>query len=151
MQSSDALRQADIEQIRDLKARYVRLADTKQWEELAATVLAEDAVLTFRDVDGSLANEVTAAEFAATIGGRVGDGQPIHHVFSHEITFTGPDTATAIWAMEDLIFHDRAAHPEAPFTSMHGYGHYHETYRRIGGQWRIAGFELTRVRMECVR
>lgn len=145
MQSSHLL---DIEQIRDLKARYCRLADTKQWDELVATLFTEDAVFRFFDVDGNLANEVRAAGFATTIGGRVGAGQPIHHVFSHEITFSGDDSAAAVWAMEDRIFHDRQAHPEAPFTAMHGYGHYHERYRRVGGRWRIAGFDLTRLRLE---
>ncbi|WP_205650312.1 nuclear transport factor 2 family protein [Actinoplanes solisilvae] len=144
MQSTHVL---DLEQIRDLKARYCRLADTKQWDELATTLFTDDAVFRFFDVDGTLANEVTAAAFATTIGGRVAAGQPIHHVFSAEIAVDG-DEATAVWAMEDRIFHDRQAHPEAPFSSMHGYGHYHERYRRIDGEWRIAGFDLTRLRLE---
>lgn len=149
MQSKDGSRQADIEQIRDLKARYARLADTKQWAEVAA-LFTTDAVMRFYDVEGKLVNEVTAPNFAAVIGGRIGAGQPIHHLFSHEIAFPSDDTATAIWAMEDRIYHDRTAHPEAPFTSMHGFGHYHERYRRVDGEWRIAGFDQTRIRMEFV-
>jgi hypothetical protein len=40
------------------------------------------------------------------------------------------------------------AHPEAPFTRMHGFGHYHDTYRKIDGAWRIAGCKLTRIRLD---
>jgi hypothetical protein len=115
-----------------------------------AGLFTDDAVMRFHNVDGSLANEVRAAEFAATIGRRVGAGQPIHHLFSHEIALTSDTTATGVWAMEDLIFHDRQAHPEAPFTSMHGFGHYHDTYRKVDGAWRIADCKLTRIRVDIV-
>ncbi|WP_037858950.1 nuclear transport factor 2 family protein [Streptomyces sp. NRRL S-340] len=139
----------DLDQIRDLKARYARYADTKQWEKVAG-LFTDDAVMRFRDVDGNLTHEVTAAEFARTIGSRVGAGQPVHHLFSHEVTFASDTTAQGVWAMEDLIFHDREAHPKAPFSFMHGFGHYHDTYRKIDGEWYISGSELTRLRMEIV-
>ena len=29
-----------------------------------------------------------------------------------------------------------------------GYGHYHETYERIGGEWKIKTLLLTRLRMD---
>jgi hypothetical protein len=29
---------------------------------------------------------------------------------------------------------------------MHGYGHCHETYRRVGGEWLIAALELARLK-----
>jgi hypothetical protein len=29
---------------------------------------------------------------------------------------------------------------------MHGFGHYHETYRRVKGQWLIATLELKRLK-----
>lgn len=141
---------SDLDQIRELKARYCRLADAKQWDEVAA-LFTDDAVLRFLDVDGGLLNEVTADRFATEIGQRVGAGQPIHHVFSHEIEFTSATTAKGVWAMEDLIFHDRAAHPESPFESMHGFGHYHDTYVKSADGWRIGGSELTRVRLDFAR
>jgi hypothetical protein len=141
---------SDLDQIRALKARYCRLADTKQWKEMA-TLFTDDAVLHFYDIDGRLLNQVTAAEFAETIGRRVGAGQPIHHLFSHEIVFSSDTDATGVWAMEDLIFHDRAANPDAPFEQMHGFGHYHDTYRLTADGWRIAGQELTRLRLDFIR
>jgi hypothetical protein len=137
----------DLEALQDLKARYCRFADTKRWGDMAA-LFTEDGVMRFYDVGGTLTNTVAAADIAETIGRRVGDGQPIHHVFTHELELTGADQAKGIWAMEDLIFHDTEAHPDAPFAVMHGFGHYHETYRKVDGQWRIATLDLTRLRLE---
>ncbi|MGP4012929.1 nuclear transport factor 2 family protein [Streptomyces sp. 4N124] len=139
----------DLDQIRELRARYVRYADTKQWEKMVG-VFTDDAVMRFRNVDGTLANVVTAGEFAKTIGDRVGAGQPIHHLFTHEVTFTSDTTAQGVWAMEDRIYHDREAHPEAPFSFLHGFGHYHDTYRKVDGEWRISDCELTRLRLKIV-
>jgi hypothetical protein len=140
---------SDLDQIRELRARYARYADTKQWAKFA-TIFTEDAVLRFFDPDGTLANEVTAGEFAETIGSRVGSAQPVHHFFTHEIEFTSDTTATGLWAMEDLIFYDRETDPDARFTKMHGFGHYHDTYRKVDGAWRISGADLTRLRLEFV-
>ncbi len=42
-----------------------------------------------------------------------------------EITLTGPDSATGIWAMYDRV--------EMPGNRFEGYGHYHDEYRRVDG------------------
>ncbi|MFL6084784.1 MAG: nuclear transport factor 2 family protein, partial [Mycobacterium sp.] len=34
----------------------------------------------------------------------------------------------------------------APGVNLRGYGHYHETYEKIDGQWRITSSKLTRLR-----
>lgn len=31
---------------------------------------------------------------------------------------------------------------------MTGYGHYHETYEKIGGSWKIKTMRITRIRVE---
>jgi hypothetical protein len=31
---------------------------------------------------------------------------------------------------------------------MHGYGHYHETYEKTDGRWRISSLKLTRLRVD---
>ena len=38
----------------------------------------------------------------------------------------------------------------APGVTMVGYGHYHETYQKADGQWRIATSRLTRLREDVV-
>jgi hypothetical protein len=32
-----------------------------------------------------------------------------------------------------------------PFRRFRGFGHYHETYRKVSGEWRIATLRLTRL------
>jgi hypothetical protein len=48
-----------------------------------------------------------------------------------------PTTATGIWAMEDLLIF-------ADGRELHGAGHYHETYEKHDGSWRIKSLHLTR-------
>ena len=52
-------------------------------------------------------------------------------------------TARGVWAMEDLL-----SLPDNLSQVLHGWGHYHETYERIGGQWRIKTLQLTRLRVD---
>ena len=33
-------------------------------------------------------------------------------------------------------------------TRLEGYGHYHETYAKVDGEWRIASSTLTRLHMD---
>jgi len=61
----------------------------------------------------------------------------VHHGHDPQVTVTEPDAAHAIWAMVDRL--------ETPGESFHGYGHYHESYRRVAGQWFISALKLTRL------
>jgi hypothetical protein len=63
-----------------------------------------------------------------------------------EIWIEGPDHATGIWAMEDKLWVQEGS--PLPFKWMHGYGHYHERYVRVGGDWRIQEIRLSRIRVE---
>ena len=56
-----------------------------------------------------------------------------------KIEVTGADTASGIWSMYDRV--------ELPGAAFEGWGHYHEDYRRVEGQWRIARIVLTRLRV----
>jgi hypothetical protein len=58
-----------------------------------------------------------------------------------EIELTSSDTAIGIWAMEDLVRF-------LGCIDLHGYGHYHEKYKKVDGQWRISYSKLTRLRMD---
>ena len=68
----------------------------------------------------------------------------VHHGHMPEIEVTSPTTATGTWAMEDKL-----RWPEgSPIKIMHGYGHYHETYTKVDGHWRIATTRLSRLRID---
>jgi hypothetical protein len=68
----------------------------------------------------------------------------VHHGHTPEIDITSATTATGTWAMEDVL-----RWPDSgPLRSLHGYGHYHETYERVAGQWYIKTITLTRLRVD---
>ncbi len=133
----------EIEQIKQLKARYFRLMDTKQWDAWA-DVFTEDCV--FEYPDGGIAwqgREQIVAECRADPRGSV----TAHQGHMPEIALTGPTTATGIWAMEDDVEFTApgAGEPHA----FHGRGHYHEDYEQgPDGRWRIARLLLTRIRVD---
>ncbi len=137
-----------IEEIKQLKARYFRCIDTKDWAGLV-DVFAPDAVMDM--TAGAAGGKVTtgAEEIARYVqrSGRLDEAVTVHHGHMPEIAMTSADTATGIWSMEDEIWWNEGAFPLA---SLHGYGHYHETYVRQGGTWRIATLRLTRLRVDSV-
>jgi hypothetical protein len=141
------------EEIRDLMARYVGFADTKQWDRLAALFLA-NASFTPRKVDGSIWVQMSGRdEIARKIEASVGSAQPIHHLFSYELEFTSETSVRAVWSMEDWIITsgDGSHGPNGPagaFQTMHGLGHYHATYQKVDGTWFIASLEQTRIKLD---
>src|SRR5207245_1818724 len=85
-----------------------------------------------------------ASEIAAFVRGAVDTVQTVHHGHMPEIEITSPATARGVWAMEDKL-----RWPDgSPIRAMHGYGHYHETYEKIDGHWRIKTITLTRLRLD---
>jgi hypothetical protein len=130
------------EEIRDLMARYVRFADTKQWDRLAGLFLA-NASFTPRKVDGSIWHQMSGRdEIARTIETSVGSAQPIHHLFSYELEFTSDKSVRGVWSMEDWIIRSDDG------SGMHGLGHYHATYEKVDGTWFIASLDQTRTKLD---
>ena len=128
----------DIEAIKQLKARYFRSMDTKDWSGMRE-VFADDVTM---DTTGSGGAVVTGAdEFLRFLRGAIGDVVTVHHGHTPEIELTSPTTASGVWAMEDML-----RWPDG--RELHGYGHYHETYEKTGGAWRIKTSKLTRLRMD---
>ncbi|WP_327753895.1 nuclear transport factor 2 family protein (plasmid) [Sphingobium sp. SJ10-10] len=138
----------DIERIKQLKARYFRTMDGKDWAAYR-TVFTDDVLF---DVRGGMAPTPPDADYAEPpiIGAdaavdfiRSGLEHLVsaHQGFMPEIVLTGNDSATGIWAMTDVL----RAGEGAPFRTVRGYGHYHEHYRRVDGEWKIARLRLTRL------
>ena len=82
-----------------------------------------------------------ADEFMAFLQPMLDEVTTVHHGHTPEIEVTSPTTAVGIWAMQDLL-----SWPDG--STLHGYGHYHETYEKSGGEWRIKTSKLTRLRMD---
>ncbi len=128
---------ADWLAICNVKARYCRCLDTKDWGGYAACFTADVVI----DTTGSGGPRYEGREQAvADIRASIGEAITTHHVHSPEIVIDG-DTASAIWAMQD-----RNLWPGG--RKLLGFGHYHERYRREEGEWKIAESRLTRLNME---
>ncbi|HSA53528.1 MAG TPA: nuclear transport factor 2 family protein [Yinghuangia sp.] len=128
----------DIEAIKQLKARYFRTLDTKDWDGMRRVFTDEATV----DTSGSGGPVITGAdEFIAFVRETLGDRSTVHIGHMPEIELTSESTATGIWSMQDLV-----QWPDG--RDLRGYGHYHETYEKTDGVWRIASSRLTRLRMD---
>lgn len=134
-----------IEQIKTLKARYFRFVDTKQFPALQALFTADARFDTagsgMEPCDGPAA---FVAQAQASLTGCVS----VHHGHCPEIEVTSDTTATGVWAMEDMLRWDETT--ASPVRSVHGMGHYFEDYRRVDGEWKIASWKLTRLRVDVV-
>jgi hypothetical protein len=131
----------DIEAIKQLKARYFRLMDTKEWHQLAA-VFADDATI---DMRGEGTEDIQSLdEFVPHLRANIEPVTTVHHGHMPEIEITSPSTASGIWAMEDMLWWPDGS----PIRHLHGYGHYYETYRKVGDEWKIASMRLSRLRRD---
>ena len=153
----DLQRLVAIEDIRQLKARYFRLMDTKDWEGLAK-VFAPDAQFDLRQV-ASVRDPLTGVwEPPYGDDSQVFRSKPVvlkmihdalqhrisaHHGHMAEIEISSDRTAHAVWAMEDVI----RSPPGEPHIWMQGYGHYHDTYVRLTDGWAIQTTRITRLYM----
>ena len=142
-----------LESIRLLKARYLQAVDEKDWRAIV-DVFTEDAVVDF-STEGQYHvghHGVAAADIVPeqwkVVGGRsaaevianaVQDIVSVHQGHDPQIVLENADKARGRWSMYDRL--------EYGDEVMHGYGHYHETYKRSQGKWRISSLRLTRLRV----
>ncbi|HZU81063.1 MAG TPA: nuclear transport factor 2 family protein, partial [Acidimicrobiales bacterium] len=122
-------------EIRQLKAAYFRLLDTKQFDELGL-LLTEDATSAYQS--GELTQRGRSAIVAFLTESIADPGIITFHSGHHpEIDVVSPTTATGIWYLED-----RVIVPAADFE-LHGTALYRDEYRKVDGVWYIShtGYE----------
>ncbi|EOM77528.1 nuclear transport factor 2 family protein [Rhodococcus rhodnii] len=143
-------------EIEALFAARLRAMDTKQWHRYPE-LHTEDVVSETFDFSGEDHSHLPPAERPGAVVGTDAlttairtflDG-PVHvtsahHGHSPEITFTSETTASGIWAMEDHLWWTDGEIEQ----TLHGWGHYHEEYRRVDGRWLIGYRNLTRLRVD---
>jgi hypothetical protein len=138
---TDIERLVAAEEIKQLKAHYFRYMDTKQWSGWAE-VFTADAVMDVSEeqVDQNI---IKGRDKIIPFVSKVLEGVvTVHHGHMPEIEVTSPTTARGIWSMEDKLRWPNGK------TTLHGYGHYHETYEKVDGRWRIKTLKLTRLRID---
>jgi len=139
---NDATAKSDVELIEQLKRRYCRHLDAKEWTAWR-DVFADDFVSEIAGTGGRAT--VGADEFVSyarqTLGKRW--QTTVHRVQATEISLTSPTTARGVWALDDVV-------RLLPAVTLRGTGHYHETYEKHDGQWRLKSSRLTRLREDLV-
>lgn len=126
----------EIETIKQLKARYCRYLDTKDWAAWR-TIFTDDFLSDTSQAGGKVIEG--ADEFVAFTRKSLRNQATVHQVHAPEIDLTSATTARGIWALEDVV-------RLGPGVNLRGYGHYEETYEKVDGQWRIKSSTLTRLR-----
>ncbi|PEQ11834.1 DUF4440 domain-containing protein [Novosphingobium sp. PC22D] len=127
---------ADWVAICNLKARYCRLLDTRDWDGWKQ-LFTEDCVVDTTGSGGSLEHGRDA--FVASVRKALDGAETAHQVHSPEIAVDG-DEAHVVWAMQDRV--------KKGGWALTGYGHYEERCVRTPQGWKIASQKLTRLIME---
>jgi hypothetical protein len=137
--SANAL--SDRDAIAELKARYFRFVDTKNWAGLHGLFTPTAHVDTSVD-GGPIFNNTD--QFVGFLIATLSNVVTVHQGHMQELQLTSPTTATGTWELEDLLRFPIGSTGE----NAHGYGNYHEIYKKVNGQWLIASLKLTRFRMD---
>jgi hypothetical protein len=135
-------RLVDIEEIKQLKARYFRSIDTKDWDAFG-DVFAEHAVLEVPEVDIVVNGRDAIIEF---VSGALVGARTVHHGHMPEIELTAADAARGTWAMFDYV--EWPQPEDGQRVGLQGYGHYVDEYVRDDGTWRITRTRLDRLRID---
>jgi uncharacterized protein (TIGR02246 family) len=131
----------ELEAIKRLKYRYVRLIDLKRWDELA-TLFTPDATATYSD--GRYSFEGRDAIMAFLVDAMSSNNMlTSHKVHQPEIELRG-DEATATWALEDVVIHLDYN------MRISGAAFYTDNYVKVDGEWLIkhTGYERIYEEME---
>jgi hypothetical protein len=128
----------DVDEIKQVKYRYLRALDTKHWDEFADT-LTEDVIGRYGESIGeehTFTNRDSLVEFMRS-------AMPANIITEHrvthpEITVDG-DEASATWYLQDRVI-------VSDFNFMlFGAAFYHDRYRKTDEGWKISatGYDRT--------
>jgi hypothetical protein len=127
--AAEIQRLSDIEAIKQLKYRYIRLVDAHRFKEWGEASFTEDCYLSTTD----LGTHVGRANIVDAVAQSYGACETIHHVHMPEIKITGPNAASGIWSIDDYS----TWVAEGSRMVEWGRGHYEEDYVRTEQGWRI--------------
>jgi len=143
----------EIEQIKRLKYRYLRCLDQKLWDEIEGCFVPE-ATARYGGGLYELDGRDAVMEFLRTSMGAT-TMLSSHRCHHPEIDLTGPDTATGVWALEDVVILTdlEVAVQGAAFYTDHYVKHdgawfiahtgYKRTYEELVPRGSVAGLRLT--------
>jgi hypothetical protein len=127
-----------VTQIQQLKGRRIRALDGKNWETYKQ-LHWEDHV-SENEGEPRYTRDENCERLAKQLHAGI---VTIHHAHTPDIQFTSPNEASGVWAMEDMIYWDQ----DGKEQWLHGYGFYHETYAKRGGEWKFTSRRLKRIKV----
>ncbi|MCX7863471.1 MAG: nuclear transport factor 2 family protein [Novosphingobium sp.] len=132
----------DYKDIIELKHRFGRLADAKDWEGFRK-VFAADATF-----DLGMGEIIQGADaYVNAVRDMLEGAVSLHRFLMPEITFASATEASGIWMLNDYN-----EWPSDPVTGERcgykGYGREYETYRKIDGDWKITSWRLRYDRLD---
>ena len=133
----------EIEEIKAVKYRYLRAVDTRDWDLLEST-LTEDATSAYSSGKLSYQGRDAILSFLRESMPEK-DMLTSHKVHHPEIELTGPETATARWALEDVVIIVPAG------LTIRGAAYYEDRMVKVDGGWRIAHTGYRRVYEEMTK
>ena len=123
-----------LEDIWRLRARRDQAIDTQDWD-LYLSLHAPDHLSHNEGEEPRQGAKANVDGVARILKGK----KTVHHTHTPDITFESPVKAKGIWGMEDLIFDAETLRLE-----VQGFGFYHETYEKRGGEWLFTYRQLRR-------
>ena len=136
----------EIEAIKQLKYRYLRAVDLKDFELLAST-FAPDAVSAYDG--GNQSYQGRDAIVGWLRSAMDNDIVTLHQVHHPEIELTGPNSARGTWYLEDRVINAGPDRPDMPGHSiLSGTAFYSDEYVKQGGEWLISLTGYERVYVE---
>jgi hypothetical protein len=136
-----------IEEIKQLKARYFRFVDTKQWAQWGR-LFTQNVVVDF-SADNTGQPPIRGREvLQSTVERLLGTCASLHHGHTPEIEVLSASEARGIWVMQDWLTWPQDQEAPLGYHTLVGWGHYHETYAKSSEGWQIATLKLTRMRLD---
>jgi len=120
----------DIEAIKQLKYRYWRHLDLKQFDELEQCFVP-DATVCYSSGTYEFSGRAAIMHFLRTSLGHARGSVTIHHGHHPEIVLTGRDTATATWALYNYMYN------EAENRGIRIGAYYDDRLVRAAGAWQF--------------
>jgi SnoaL-like domain len=136
----------ELDALRRLKAQYCFFLDTKDWDSWLA-LFAPEATMQWdsatsiggRDPQTSEKYVGIAAIKTHVVDAILNPSSTVHQGHTPILDLLSETEAKGIWAMEGVVeLRDQA-------QCLQSFGHYHETYRKIDGSWRITSLHLKRL------
>jgi hypothetical protein len=132
----------DYKEILELKARFARTADAKDWQGFRDVFHSEGVF----DFGGGYVVEGGDA-FVREVVGQLEGARSQHRFFLPEISFVSPTEAKGEWVLNDYL----EWQPD-PVTGerrgFQGFAREYEIYRKVDGAWKIAGWRVHYERMD---